>query len=77
MVEGPPRQHPRRGSSQRFDVIGHVAVTAALPTVDLQQPQNEHRNTEHPPHVRNDRLDLRPPRDVHGERPDHAQIVLT
>jgi hypothetical protein len=39
-------------------MVRHVTVTAALPALNQQQAQHEHRDIEHLAQIRHDRLDL-------------------
>ena len=51
-------------------VVGDVAVARPVGTLDREQPQDDDRHAQRPLQLRDDRLDLGPPRDLDRERPD-------
>jgi hypothetical protein len=75
-IRGDLRRRTGVGPFQCLDVIGHVTVASAVPTLYVQQAQHQHRYAEHLPKAGHDRLDLRPPRDVDREGPDGPEILL-
>ena len=59
---------PRR--LERLRVVGDVPVARTVGALDREQPQDDDRHSQRLLQLRDDRLDLGPPRDLDRKRPD-------
>jgi len=57
-------------------VVRDVTIASAFPALDAQQAQHEDRDAERLTQMGDDGLDLYPPRNLDGKRPDGPEIYV-